>query len=117
MSRSPAAQKMRDAFVRAGCKNVNNFAYGTYEAYWDTTVNPSTADWFETPFEVGGFGGASIVNSGNGTITYSVPNVSGTHSFWLHLVPNRQSPDGAMRNIKQKFTWTEPLPSQCGCVK
>jgi len=116
MQNSPAAKKMRDAFVRGGCKN-GKFDYGTFEAYWDTTVNPFTADWFETPFEVGGLGGASIINNGNSTVTYSVPNVSGTHSFWLHLVPDRKSPTGYMRNIKQNFTWTEALPAACGCVK
>lgn len=115
MEQSVAAQQMRNQFVAAGCKTTKNIAYGTAQAYWDTTANPLTADWFGTPFEVGGFAGGSVVNNGNGTATYSFPNVSGTHSFWLHLVPDRASSTGPMRNINQTFTWTEPVPAGCGC--
>jgi len=115
MKQSVAAQQMRDAFHKAGCKNVGGLNYGTAQAYVDTTANPLTADWGGTAFEVGGFAGGSVVNNGNGTATYSFPNVSGTHSFFLHLVPDRQSPTGMMRNITQRFTWTEPAGSGCGC--
>jgi len=114
MQQSVAAKKMRDAYTQAGCKTINQFAYGTFEAYWDTTANPSTLNWGSTAFEVGGFGGGSIVNNGDGTATFSFPNVSGTHSFWFHVVPDRKSPTGAMRSIKQRFTWTEKVPA-CGC--
>jgi RHS repeat-associated protein len=115
MEQSVAAQQMRDAFHKAGCQNVNGLDYGTVEAYVDTAVNPLTADWGGTPFEVGGFAGGSVVNNGNGTATYSFPNVSGTHSFFFHLVPDRQSSTGMMRNITQRFTWTESTSSGCGC--
>jgi hypothetical protein len=69
MEQSVAAQQMRNQFVAAGCKSVGNIAYGTAQAYWDTTANPLTADWFSTAFEVGGFAGGSVVNNGNGTAT------------------------------------------------
>ena len=113
MEDSVAAQRMRDAFHKAGCKDVNKFPYGTFRAYWDTAANPLTADWGSTAFEVGGFAGGSVINNGNGTATYSFPNVSGTHSFFLHSVPNRQSPTGPMSNITQHFTWTEPTGCRC----
>lgn len=116
MTNSPGVNKLRDAFNRGGCKSQNNLSYDTYEAYWDTTVNPFTADWSSTAAEVGGFAGASIVNNGNGTATFTIPNTSGTHSFFLHLVPDRKSPTGPMSNIYQTFQWTEPLSGRnCGC--
>jgi RHS repeat-associated protein len=115
MEQSVAAQQMRDAFQKAGCKNVKGLNYGTAQAYVDTTANPWTADWGSTAFEVGGFAGGSVVNNGDGTATYSFPNVSGTHSFFFHVVPDRQSSTGMMRNITQRFTWTEPTGSGCGC--
>jgi hypothetical protein len=114
IEQSVAAQQMRDAFHNAGCKNVSGLHYGTAQAYVDTTANPLTADWGGTEFEVGGFAGGSVVNNGNDTATYSFPNVSGTHSFWFHLVPDRKSPTGMMRNITQHFSWTEPV-GNCGC--
>jgi hypothetical protein len=106
---SPGINKLRDAFNQGGCKSQTHLNYGTYEAYWDTTVNPFSADWSNTAAEVGGFGGASIINNGNGTATYTIPDTSGTHSFFLHLVPDRKSPTGLMSNIYQTFQWTEPL--------
>ncbi|MGB6132642.1 MAG: RHS repeat-associated core domain-containing protein, partial [Acidobacteriaceae bacterium] len=113
---SPGVNRLRDAFNNGGCKSQKHLSYGTFEAYWDTTVNPLSADWSNTAAEVGGFGGASIVNNGNGTATYTIPNTSGTHSFFLHLVPDRSSPTGPMSNIYQNFQWTEPLSGRsCGC--
>jgi RHS repeat-associated protein len=113
---SPGVNRLRDAFNNGGCKSQKHLSYGTYEAYWDTTVNPLSADWSNTAAEVGGFGGASIVNNGNGTATYTIPNTSGTHSFFLHAVPDRSSPTGPMSNIYQNFQWTEPLSGRsCGC--
>jgi len=106
---SPGINKLRDAFNQGGCKSQTHLSYGTYEAYWDTTVNPLSADWSNTAAEAGGFGGASIINNGNGAATYTIPNTSGTHSFFLHLVPDRKSPTGPMSNIYQTFQWTEPL--------
>jgi RHS repeat-associated protein len=116
MQASIAAQKMRDAFIQSRCYGVKNFTYGTFEAYWDTTANPLTLDWSSTAFEVGGFAGGSVISNGDGTATFHFRNVSGTHSFWLHLVPDRTSPTGSMRNIDQQFTWKENIPA-CNCQK
>lgn len=113
MEQSVAAQQMRDAFNKSGCNNVSGIPYGTFRAYWDTAANPLTADWGSTAFEVGGFARGSVINNGNGTATYSFPNVSGTHSFFFHLIPDRQSSTGPMRNITRHFTWTEF--TGCGC--
>ena len=113
---SIGVNQLRDAFYRNGCKSQRRLSYGTFEAYWDTVVNPFTADWSNTATEVGGFGGASITNNGNGTATYTIPNTSGTYSFFLHLVPDRSSPTGPMSNIYQTFKWTEPISGRnCGC--
>ncbi len=113
MKDSLGVQKLRDRFKKGGCKSLTNGEYGTYEAYWETTINPLTADWSSTAAQVGGFAGASVTNNGNGTVTFSITNVAGAHSFFLHLVPNRTSSSGRMRNITQTFQWTEPDP--CGC--
>jgi hypothetical protein len=79
-------------------------------------VNPLTADWSNSSVEVGGYGGASAVNNGKGTVTFTIPNVSGTHSFFLHAGPDRSSPTGRMSNIYQTFQWIEPLSGRkCGC--
>ena len=113
---SPGINNLRDAFNRSGCESQNHLSYDTFQAYWDTVANPLTADWSNTAAEVGGFGGASIANNGNGTATFTIPNTSGTHSFFLHLVPDRKSPTGVMSNIYQTFQWTEPLSGRnCGC--
>jgi len=115
---SPGADKVRDAFYKSGCKGARGVSYGTAAAYWDTVANPITADWSNTAAEVGGFGGASAVNNGDDTMTITIPNTSGTYSFFLHLVPDRKSPTGPGSNIYQVFTWTEPIDnSRCGCQK
>lgn len=105
---------LRQKFYNSGCKNVTNFAYGTFEAYWDTIVNPFTADLSSTATQVGGFAGASAVKNANGTVTYTIPNKAGTHSFFLHAVPDRNAPTGPMRTIIQTFQWTEPISSLSG---
>jgi RHS repeat-associated protein len=115
---SPGAERVRDAFYKSTCNGARGVDYGTYEAYWDTVADPLTADWSNTAAEVGGFGGASAVNNGNDTVTITIPNTSGTHSFFLHLVPDRKSPTGWGSNINQVFTWTEPIDNtRCGCGK
>ena len=113
LMRSPGAEQIRDAFVRGGCKSQTRLHYGTFEAYWDTVANPVTADWSGTGAQVGGFARASVINNMNGTATFTVPNVAGPHSFFLHAVPNRNSPTGPMSNIYQTFQWTEPFPCKC----
>ena len=116
MKNSIAGQFMRDQFIKNGCRTLG-VSYGTFQAYWDTLANPFTADWSDTSFEVGGFAGPSgVTNNGNGTATFNIYNTSGTHSFFLHLVPDRTSPNGPMSNINQHFHWTEPIPNgKCGC--
>ncbi|MEO8379705.1 MAG: RHS repeat-associated core domain-containing protein [Acidobacteriota bacterium] len=114
MRQSAGAARMREVFYDNNCRSINRLSYGTGRAYWDTVANPITADWSSTGAQVGGFAGASATNNGNGTATFNVPNVAGTHSFFLHAVPNR-SGNGMMSNIYQDFTWTEAIPQGCGC--
>jgi len=109
MAGSIGAKNLRDAFNKGGCQNQKNVGYGTVQAYWDTTINPMTADWSDTSAQVGGWAGATAVNNGDGTVTFTIPNVAGTHSFFLHLIPNRRSPTGPMSNITQTFQWPEPI--------
>jgi hypothetical protein len=72
---------------------------------------------FSTAAQVGGFSGANVVNNQDGTITITIYNVAGTQSFFrytLQNVPNNPlGPNGPMRNIYQKFEWTEPIPGGC----
>ncbi|HXT38949.1 MAG TPA: RHS repeat-associated core domain-containing protein, partial [Candidatus Angelobacter sp.] len=118
MKNSPGGQAMRDKFYKGGCKDFNNGNYGTGRAAWDTLVNPSTADWSGTGAQVGGFGGATATDNGNGTVTFCIPNVAGTHSFFYHIVPDRSGTTGPGRNIKQTICWTEPIDkSKCPCPK
>ncbi len=110
MSESLGAEKMREAFKFNGCKTKTGIPYGTIEAAWDTLLNPFTADWSSTAFQVGGFAGASVVDNKNGTVTFRIRNIAGTHSFFYHLVPDRKRKTGPMRNIEQNFSWTERNP-------
>jgi len=110
MMNSNGAAVIRNLFYKKGCQSVTNVAYGTGHAFRDTVTSP-----FGTPFQVGGFAGASATNNGNGTVTFVIPNVAGTHSFFYHIVPDRSSPTGPMSNITQTFTWTEPISAAGGC--
>jgi len=120
MENSPGGDKLRNSFYDNGCKG-NNFRYGTMEAAKDTI--PSHLN--STAFQVGGFGPASAVNNGDGTVTFTIQNTAGTESFFGHYlqlfdksinVPNRSSNTGPMRNIYQTFQWTEPIDkSKCKC--
>ena len=115
---SPGGDALREAFYSNGCRNRRGFAYGSGQAAWDTLFNPSTADWSGTGAQVGGFAGASATNNGNGTVTFTVPNTAGTRSFFYHIVPNRSSDEGPMRNINQTFHWTEKINEDlCNCSK
>ncbi len=109
MRNSIGVNNLRERFYKEGCKGFRRGGYGTIEAYWDTTVNPFTADWSSTSAQVGGFAGTTVINNGNGTVTFTITNVAGTHSFFLHAVPDRKSSTGSMRNITQTFQWTEPI--------
>jgi len=105
---SPGAAVLRDAFY-AG--HGNNVAYGTLQAAEDTLLDPTY--WSSTALQVGGFGGASAVNNGNGTVTFTIQNVAGASSFFYHLVPDRTGSAGPLRNINQTFTWTENVCGVC----
>jgi hypothetical protein len=116
MKNSIGAEKLRGKFYKEHCRGFSNGAYGTVEAYWDTTINPFTLDWSSTAAQVGGFGGATATNNGNGTVTFSIPNSAGTHSFFLHIPPDMPWTDVPMRTIDQQFQWTEPIKGgDCGC--
>jgi len=105
MQVSPGANALRNDFYSDGGKN---FAYGTVQAAKDTLLHPSY--WSSTALQVGGFGGANAVNNGNGTVTFTIPNVAGVKSFFYHLLSDRSESTGPMRNINQTFTWTENMP-------
>jgi hypothetical protein len=116
MKNSIGVNQLRERFYKSGCKSTARGEYGTYEAYFDYYMNPLTLDPKSTAFQVGGYAGARIINNGNGTVTFTITNVAGTHSFFLHVVPDRESTTGPMRNINQTFQWTEPIDqSRCNC--
>jgi hypothetical protein len=108
MKVSPGVNKMRDAFYKGGYK-TGPFGYGTPEAYKDTVLNPRY--WSSTAAQVGGFARATATNNGNGTVTFSITNVAGTYSFFLHSAPNSPFGGGPMHNVTQHFIWTEPIIS------
>ena len=58
--------------------------------------------------QIGGYGEASALNNGNGTVTYTVNNVAGAKSFFYHapFVSNKQGDTGMFRSINQTFKWT-----------
>jgi len=112
---SLAAQRVRDAFAQSGNTGAAGVNYGTGEAAWDTLINPKTADWSSTAAQIGGYAGATAVNNGDGTVTYTIPNVAGAHSFFYHELPDRDSPDGPMSNVYQTFQWTEKIPQKKEC--
>jgi len=108
MMRSVAAQKMREEFKTSGKSSIT-FTYKTAEAALDTLLNPFTADWSSTSAQVGGFGDATIVDNGDGTVTVTIKNVAGTHSFFYHVVQNVPWGKGPLSNITQTFQWTESI--------
>jgi len=111
MSQGSGAEVLRNLFYQGNCKNRNAVAYSTFHAFRDTIYLP-----WDTTFQVGGWGGATAINNGDGTVTFSIPNTAGTHSFFYHGVPDRSSQTGPMSNINQTFTWTEKIPpGKCGC--
>ena len=61
---------------------------------------------------MGGFARASAINNGNGTVTFTIPNRAGAHSFFYHLPFVSDNPfgtGGPIRNIYQTFQWTEKI--------
>ena len=102
MMRSPGAKAIRQAFVGGGCKDITSYEYDTWRAASETLLDPCS-----TAAQVGGFGGATAIRNPDGSVTITIRNVAGTHSFFYHLVPDRSSSTGPMRNITQVFQWTE----------
>lgn len=105
LAKAPQGQHLKEAFEKNGNKDVSNVEYGTIRAYLETAWRVNS-----TGAQVGGYGGASAKNNGDGTVTYTIPNDAGTHSFWLHAVPNRECTNCSMRTIQQTFKWTEVIP-------
>jgi|WetSurSiteA1Bulk_404760.scaffolds.fasta_scaffold46612_2 RHS repeat-associated protein len=115
---SPGANALRNDFYSLRCTNRQGFIYGTGQSAWDTVFNPGTADWSSTAIQAGGFAGASAINNGDGTVTFTISNVAGTQSFFYHIVPDRSGTTGPMRNINQTFQWKENINANaCGCGK
>jgi len=96
--------KLREMFYDNECNDFANGNYGTGEAYLDTIVNPMTLDWSDTSTQVGGFSGATATNNGDGTVTFTVKNDAGAHSFFLHAVPN--VPDHITLTIPRPIAFT-----------
>ena len=115
MAISPGAEHIRKQFYKHGCETtIGRLDYPTENAFFETFLSPR--NWASTAFQVGGFGRASAFNNGNGTVTFEIYNEAGTHSFFYHRFPNRESASGPMRTIKQTFQWTEKIDeSRCGC--
>ena len=109
MMNSLGAQLMRDEFYDRGGASPSNSEYGSFAAYWDTIFNPATRDWTTTCMQVGAYDSATVVDNGDGTITFTIVNTAGMESFWLHQVPDSPYPDGPMHNVVQIFSWTEVI--------
>jgi RHS repeat-associated protein len=118
MQNSIPGAMLRRKFYKGGCQDFDTGTYRTDDAYIDTVVNPLTLDWSDTSAQVGGFSGASATNNGDGTVTFTIKNDAGAHSFFLHAVPN--VPDRLsipyigsftlpFRTIHQTITWTEQI--------
>jgi RHS repeat-associated protein len=84
MQKDAGAAKMRNEFYEGGCKDVN-VCYGTLDAFLDSPPWGST-----TPCQVGGFCG-TVHDNGDGTATFTITNYAGTHSFFLHIPPDREA--------------------------
>jgi len=118
MRNSLGADALRNDFYRHGCSERRGFVYDTWPAAWDTLVNPATADWSGTAAQVGGYASANAVNNGDGTVTFTIPNIAGTKSFFYHNISDRSGLTGPMRNISQTFQWTEKINADaCKCTK
>ena len=113
MKRSPGAEKLRRAFYRNCGRDTWNVGYGTGEAFVGTIVGGTF--FLDTGDQVGGFGGASATVNPDGTVTFTIPNTAGTHSFFYHICPDRPlGSTGPGRTIQQTFQWTEKIdPQRC----
>jgi len=109
---SPGAAVMRERFYANGAQTTPDIVYNSPQAWKETLLYPSTADWASTAAQVGGFAGGSVVNNEDGTATYTIPNLAGTKSFFYHLVPDIPKTwdyYGPFAPINQTFNWTEPI--------
>lgn len=112
MINSPGATVMRNFFINdKRVQTTTDLAYSTFHAAKDTLPYPS--QWSSTALEVGGFANANVINNGNGTATFYIPNTAGAQSFFYHALPDIPKSWGnvPMHNVKQIFTWTEPIPT------
>ena len=110
MQNSPGADAMRHLFYEKGNYSGWNPG-GHFWFYVHTVVSPYTADWSSTALQVGGFK-ASARENPEGTVTYTIDNISRLSS--LLGIPYTDVPwkTGPMSNVKQVFTWTEPIMDQ-----
>jgi hypothetical protein len=109
MRESPGGAKLREAFYKNGCQDVRDFEYETGEAARESPPWAST-----TPGQVGGFMGTAH-NNGDGTVTFTIYNDAGLHSFAYHVLPDRPGKTGPMRTIHQTFQWTEKIDKSKCC--
>lgn len=109
MRESLNVKRAKDEFYAEGAPKLKKFCHPTSDAYWETMVNPFTANWKSTAMQVGGYAGATITNNGDGTMTIRIKNVAGINSFFYHLLPNLPSKTGPMHSVEQIFEWTEPI--------
>jgi RHS repeat-associated protein len=106
MQQSPGAAIMRNDFYMTGAQGSTSM-YGTPDAYVGTMLNPLY--WSSTAMQVGGFSGATVINNGDGTATFTITNDAGTYSFFYHRVPNSPFATGPMHTVTQTFIWVEPI--------
>jgi|GEM_PF-3911055 len=111
MAESLNVKRAIDKFYAAGAPKLTTFWHDTFDAYWETMVNPFTANWKSTAMQVGGYDDATITNNDNGTMTIRIRNVAGANSFFYHLLPNLPGKSGPMHNVEQVFEWTVPIDS------
>jgi|GEM_PF-5055284 len=104
---SPAGLHLKNEFYKNGMQTTNKVSYGTGLAAFETLWRVNNIS-----MQVGGYGGATAVNNGNGTVTYTVENTAGLKSFAYHMCKDRESKTGSFTNIKQTFIWTEDIDLQ-----
>ena len=100
---SPAGRNIVNQFYANDAQTRTDIRYGTFTAAINTLWRVNNVS-----MQIGGYGGASALNNGNGTVTYTVNNVAGAKSFFYHapFVSNKQGDTGMFRSINQTFKWT-----------
>lgn len=102
MRNSPGADALREQFYEQG--DLTKGFYDTWPAFRDTIWNPRSI-----ALHVGGFGGATATDNGDGTVTFRIKNLAGMESFFYHRAENKKSDSGPFRTITEVFTWTEEI--------